>query len=307
MSGSCPSEHATKLLDLATEIVLRPAFTDESLDRYKRDLPLTLLLQREDPAFTAREIFAKAVYDAHPGSRVASDTTSLDGITRERVVAFHRAHYAPDHAVLAVDGDVSPFGAKFYIGQKLGDWKRVDAEAPAVADPAPPEQPRILLIGRPGSEPTALIIGAQAVSRTSDDYDALNVMNAVAGGTLVAPAYAGEWYLEAKASPDSMEPTLQELLQKIRSLRDERVEDDALSAAKRAIVDAFRRSLGAPEALAGYLAAEWTHKLPAGYWDTFVARVEGVTAEQVQAAAQKYLAADRLQIVVAGSEPAQRD
>ena len=45
---------------------------------------------------------------------------------------------------------------------------------------------------------------------------------------------------------------------------------------------------------------QWRYKLPADYWDRYAERVMAVTAPQIQAAARKYLAADRMQVVAVG-------
>ena len=50
----------------------------------------------------------------------------------------------------------------------------------------------------------------------------------------------------------------------------------------------------------GYYIDNWTYGLPADYWDTYPARITAVSAAQAQAAAQKYWAPSRLQIVAVG-------
>ena len=52
--------------------------------------------------------------------------------------------------------------------------------------------------------------------------------------------------------------------------------------------------------LLGLYLTQWRYKLPPDYWDRYAERVTAVTKEQVRAAAQRYLAQDRLQIVVVG-------
>jgi predicted Zn-dependent peptidase len=66
------------------------------------------------------------------------------------------------------------------------------------------------------------------------------------------------------------------------------------------MIASFALSLESPAQLVGYAVTRWRHKLPADYYDRYAERVNAVTKDQVQAAARKYLAADRLQIVAVG-------
>jgi zinc protease len=96
------------------------------------------------------------------------------------------------------------------------------------------------------------------------------------------------------------EPALRDLLAEIAELRDKPVPDGELADAKRALVGTFARDLESPQRVLDYYIESWLYGLPADYWDTYPARVTAVTPAQAQAAAQKYWAPARLQIVAVG-------
>ena len=96
------------------------------------------------------------------------------------------------------------------------------------------------------------------------------------------------------------EPALRDLLAEITRLRDEAVPDQELTEARRSMVASFALSLESPAQLVSFYVTQWRYKLPADYYDRYAERIMAVTREQVQAAARKYLAADRLQIVAVG-------
>ena len=66
------------------------------------------------------------------------------------------------------------------------------------------------------------------------------------------------------------------------------------------MVASFALVAGVARAAARTFLTQWRYKLPADYWDRYAERVMAVTKEQIQAAARKYLAQDRLQIVAVG-------
>src|SRR5262245_54270646 len=119
VSGSCLSDQIGRLLDLTADVLLHPSFPDEDLARYKQRTRAQLTQQRSNPSFLAAEMFSRAVYGSHPASRVAPTLAALEGATRASLADFHRTHFAPDHAAMAVAGDISMAEARKLVESKL--------------------------------------------------------------------------------------------------------------------------------------------------------------------------------------------
>jgi zinc protease len=323
MSGSCLTDQAAKLIDLAVDVLLHPSFPDEEIARFKARTRAQLAQQRANPGFLAAEMFSRAVYGSHPAARMGLTAEALDRITRDDLVQFHRAHYIPDGALLAISGDVSMLQARLALEGKLAAWKTPAVTVTtSVVDPPPIAGPKVYFVARPNSVQTNLIVGTQAVERTNPDYDALVVMNKIIGGGptgrlfihlreekgytygassgLTSPGYRGEWRAATNVRTDVTEPALRDLLDEIRQLRDVPVTDEELSDAKRSLIAEYALELESPAELLGLSINRWRYKLPADYYDRYAERINAVTKEQVQAMARKYLAADRLQVVAVG-------
>ena len=141
-----------------------------------------LAQSRANPGFLAQEMFARAVFGAHPGGRVAFSASELDKITRDALVAFHAARYVPDFAVIGVAGDITLAEAKAKLEAKLAAWKKKGSSRPAVTDPAPIGPAKVYLVNRANSVQTILAVGTQSITRTSPDYDVLSLTNNIIGG-----------------------------------------------------------------------------------------------------------------------------
>src|SRR5215471_6865105 len=165
VSGSCLSDQLDRLLDLTADVLLHPSFPGEEVARFKQRTRAQLMQQRANPNFLAAEMFNHVVYGAHPASRVAPAVAALDEASRDDMAAFHRAHYVPDHAAIAVAGDISVAEARALVGAKLGGWTKSGAPAPAVSDPADLASTRIHFIARPNSVQTNLVVGTLAIAR----------------------------------------------------------------------------------------------------------------------------------------------
>jgi zinc protease len=321
LSGSALTENFNHLFGLAAEILLSPAFSAEEWDRLKTRARAGLIQQRSNPGFLASEQYSKLLYGTHPAGRISATPATLDAITREKMVALHRARYVPDHAAIAFAGDITPAQARTLVEKALGGWRKSGAAKPAVSDPAPHGARKVYLIARPNSVQTTLMVGTQALDRKHVDYEPLLVANRVLGGAMGrlfrhlreekgytygigsginATNFRGDWTASTSVRTEVTEAALRDLLAEIAEMRDKPVPDKELADSKRAIVAGFALSLENPQAVLNYYMTNWLYGLPADYWDTYPARISAITAAQAQAAAKKYWADDKLQIVAVG-------
>jgi zinc protease len=321
VSASALSENFDKVMDIAADVLLNPSFPAEEWDRLKTRVKAGLQAQRAQPGFLAAEMFNKVVYGDHPAGRISATPATLDAITRDAMVEFHRTHFVPDHAAIAFAGDITLADARKLVETKLGGWQKSGAPKPTITEPPPPEPAKVYLISRPNSVQTTLAVGTQSMTRTDPDYDALTVANRVLGGVMGrlfrhlreekgytygigsgfgAFQHRGDWEAQTSVRTDVTEPALTDLLAEIAEMRDKPVAADEMADIKRAIVASFALSLESPQRVLGYYTESWTYGLPTDYWDTYPARISAVTAEQAQAAAKKYWDASRLQIVAVG-------
>jgi len=322
LSGSSLTENFEDTFALAADILLNPAFPQEELDRYRNRTRAGLVTQRSSPGFLANEMMSKILYGAHPASRISLTEEGLAKVTRDAMVAAHRTRFVPDHAVVAIAGDISMADARKAIEARLGAWKKAGTPAPAIVDPSPIGASKVSFIARANSVQTSLWVGTQAISRLSPDYDIVQVMNAVLGGgptgrlfthlreekgytygaysNISAGQFRGSWTASTDVRTEVTEAALRDLVAEITRMRNEPVPTKEFEDRKRGMVASFALSLESPTAVLNNHVTRWLYKLPADYWDKYPERVMAVTVADVQAAAKKYLDASRLQIVAVG-------
>ena len=331
VSGSGLTNNLDTVLALMADVLMHPSFPEAEIARFTTRTRAGLMSQRSQPGFLAQERFNQAVFGVHPASRVSPTPLALDALTRDALVAFHKAHFVPDRAVLAVSGDITLAQAKQKAEAAFGGWKKSDATIPATQDAPPLSGPSIALVVRPGSVQTTLLVGTQSLQRTDPDYDALTVANRTLGGpfgrlfehlrekkgytygansAFSATRYRGAWSASTDVRTEVTDPALTDLMDDIRLMREIPVTDKELADMKRAIVAGFARSLENPAALLNNYVDSYIYKLPADYWEKYPALIEAVTAADIQRVARKYWAPERLQIVAVGDrakvEPALR-
>jgi zinc protease len=322
VSGSSLTEQFGETLALAADILLHPTFPQEELDRYKTRARAGLVQQRSSPGFLASELFSRVMYGSHPASRASITAEGLDKTTRDALVAFHKSRYVPDHAVIAISGDITMADARKAIDARLGGWAKAGTPAPVLADPPAPSAGQVYFVARPDSVQTSIWVGSPAITRTSPDYDIVTMMNEVIGGgptgrlfthlreekgytygaysNVQALQYRGHWLASMDVRTEVTEAALTDLIAEITRMRNEAVPEKEFADKKRGIIARFALSLESAQQVLGNHITRWLYKLPADYYDKLPDRIMAVTQAQVQDAARKYLDPSRLQIVTVG-------
>lgn len=322
VSGSGLTNNLDTVLALMADVLMNPSFPQVEIDRYKTRQRAALMQNRASPEFLAQERLSKAVFGDHPLSRTTPAPAALDSLTRDALLEFHKAHYVPDRAVLAVAGDVTMAQTIAKAEAAFGGWKKSGATIAAQVDPAPTAGASISLVARPNSKQTNLRVGAQSIRRSDPDYDTLTVANHVLGGgptgrlfdhlreqkgytygagsSFSATRVTGSWAASTDVRPEVTDPAFTDLMAEIKQMRDVPLTDKELADAKRALTARFALELESPNGILSHYVDSYIYKLPRDYWDKYPDRVNAVTAADVQRVAQKYWAADRLQIVAVG-------
>jgi predicted Zn-dependent peptidase len=315
-------ENLGQMLDLFADVILNPTFPKDELEKFKNRTIAQYEFQRSIPQFLAQERSNRAIYSDHPAGLVVPPIDSIKKTTSEDLAAFHGLHYRPGNAILAVVGDVTLKELLPKIERVFGAWKGNDAPRTAIPA-APPQAPaRIYLIDRPGSVQTVLRLSTLGIERTDPDYFNLLVMDKIVGGgpaarlfmnlredkgytygaysSFSSQKFRGVWSAGSEVRTDVTDGAMREFMNELKRIRGELVSPTELENAKRALVGSFALSLEQPQSLLQNIINQKLYKLPSDYWDTYPQKVEGVTAQNVQQVARKYIDLDHLQIVAVG-------
>jgi zinc protease len=321
VTGSALTDQLDPVLALASDILLNPSFPEKELGLYKGRARAALEEQRSDPDFLKEERYAKAIYGTHPASSMGLTRESLEKITRDALVTFHKNNYVPDHTIIGVSGDITLAEARTKFETALKGWTKSGKPRPGVVDPPDAGPQKVSLVNRPGSVQTGYTLGEQAIPRLHPDYDALQVMNTILGGangrlfrelreskgytygvysTPRVLRYRGDWRASMDVRTEVTEPALRDLLAELTKIRDQPVPADEFKDAQRSLTASFALSLESPAELLNLYVVRQLYNYPVDHWDRYTDRIMAITPAQVQAVARKYLDPTKLQIVAVG-------
>jgi zinc protease len=307
---------------LAIDVLLNPTFPAGELEKFKQRLRIQLRQQRTAPNFLVDERFNRAVFGDHPAAIVSPTMESLGAMTTEALLQWHRERYAPQNAILGIAGDVRAADLIPKLDRQLEGWERNNRKDSAPARPVPAIARKVYLVDRPNSVQTTIALGNIAIDRRNPDYIPMVVMNHLLGGgpaarlflnlreekgytygvysNFTARRYPGPWRAGGNMRTEVTANALVEFFNEIRRVRDEKVSDNELADAKRAITARFALSLEQPTEALGFAIVQKAYGFPADYWDSYPAKIMAVTTDDVQRVARKYLDPDTMQLVAVG-------
>src|SRR5262249_18646583 len=140
----------------------------------KSQMAASLARARQNPAGVADELLWAGIYPRHPyGRSPLGALRTLPSLGLTQVRAFHRQQYRPDHALLAIAGDVTPARAFQAAAEILGSWGGHGRTTEIAAAPAAPAGWRVRIVDAPGLTRAVLHAGGAGPSRTASDRVAL--------------------------------------------------------------------------------------------------------------------------------------
>ena len=322
LGASGLSDNFDEWFGILTDTLLHPSFPADELEKLKERERVQLRQQRANANFLVNERFSRAVYGTHPAANVSPTRESIDSLSREALIAWHRQRYAPQNAILGIAGDVRAKELLPKLEKWFADWKHSELATPLPRNPEPVRASKVFVVDRPNSVQTTVALGNIAIDRRSPDYIPMLVMNYVIGGgasarlflnlreekgytygvysDFSALRYPGPWRAGGNMRTEVTAGALTEFFNEIRRIRDEKVPAPELEASKRALAARFALSLEQPATILGLAMLRKQYNFPEDYWDTYATKILAVSAEDVQRVARKYLDPETMQLVAVG-------
>lgn len=325
VSSLVVAENADRMLDLLGDVLLRPTFPESEVSLYKRNRIQNLVVQRQDPAFLVGEQFDRVIFGSHPYGISAPTPAAIDTLDRAKIAGAYNSSFSPNGSIVVIVGDFDASRMESKARDVLSGWKPAMKKSIASRSPTGfPRQPsrQVYLIDRPGSEQADFRIGSLAVKRSDADYFPLLVANAILGAGTSSRLFmnirerkgyaydvsssvdtlrlAGTFFGGAETRTEVTVPAIREMLAEFDRLREVKVAPQELQEAKNYLNGLFSLSLATQGGIAERTMQTYVLELGRDYLESYRSRVEAVTAERLQNAAQKYMVTDNAVLVVVG-------
>lgn len=180
VSAKFLTENRDRAVDLLRLALIEPRFDPAALDRVRGQMISIVESNAKDPQEIAAATFRRLAYGDHPYATSDDGTrASLQGLTRDDILAAKAATMARDRLFVSAVGDITPEDLGRLLDRLLGDL-------PATGAPMPPPA-RVDLAGGVTvvdfASPQSMVVFGQPGLRFDDpDFFAAYVLNHILGG-----------------------------------------------------------------------------------------------------------------------------
>ncbi len=321
VSSDALSDHADLAFELLGDVSRNAIYPADELELARTRALSALALELSQPGNVAARFFAKEIYGRNPYGRTTSQE-SLKGVTRDDVARFAAARLRPAGALLVVSGDLTMAQARTLAAKAFTGWRGAPGPATAAAPVPVKGGSDILLINRPGSVQSNIVIGNTTFLPADSGYYASRVAMQVLGGgadsrlflilreqkSWTYGSYAGltrnrglgYWQATFEGRTEVTDSALVELLHQIDRIRTEAIPDSELRNTQNFLVGSFPLTIETPQQIAAVVTTSKLLGLGSDYIRLYRERLAAVTPVRAKAAATRTIRRGALTIIVVG-------
>ena len=324
--GSSLTKHQDKLLEIMTDVLYNPSFPQEEFEKLKTQALSGIQTAKTDPNSMAGNIASVVNYGAdHPYGEVQTEET-INNIQLDNCKAYYKTYFKPNNAYLTIVGDITPEQAKETAMKYFGAWKAGDIPEHKYEMPQRPSEPRVCIANKDGAVQSVIRVTYPVdLKPGSDGVTAASVMNSILGGgifsgrlmqnlredkaytygarsSLSSDRLVGSFNASASVRNEVTDSSVHEFIYEMERIANEPVDVPDLQLAKNSMGGGFARSLESPQTIARFARNIVRYNLPQDYYETYLSRLEAVSVEDVQMAAQKYITPQNANIIVVGAK-----
>ncbi len=306
------SKYTDQLIDILSDVLLNPSFPEEEFDKLKSQMISGLKANADDPDAISGNLRGAALYGLeHPYGEVMTEAT-VEAISIDDCKAYFDTYFRPNIAYMVVIGDITVKDAKKKLNKALKKWKAAEVPAHDYAKTPRAASPRIVMVDKPSAVQSVVWLGNVIdLPQGHPDIEPLRVANQILGGGMSGRLFTNlredkaftygaysnfgvdelnsTFGASAKVRNEVTDSAITEFLYEINRMKNESVTEEDLVAAKASLSGSFGRSLESPASAANFALNIARYNLPSDYYNNYLSRLEGVTAEDVMRVANTYM------------------
>jgi len=320
-------------LDIYADVIMNPSFPQAEIESLRGRSLIGLRQQRANPNAVSNVVYNKVLYGDHPYGR-DNNEASIKAITRDDIVKFYESTYKPNNGVLIVVGDFDKAALKGKLEKAFSGWKAGTVENRDLPSAKSFDKTGIYIVDRPNSAQSVVSIGQVGIDRANPDYFPVVVMNSILGGGITSRismnlredkgytygANSG-WQFRRGAGPFRAGGDIQtsvtkeavfEFMKELNGIRgDIPITAKELDYNKQSLIRRYPAQFETVGAISNQLSNLVVYGLPDTYFNDYISKVNGVTLDDVNRVAKRYLDPSKMAIVIVGDrkviEPGLKD
>ncbi len=317
------SEYKEKIISVAADILRNPVFDEDKIELAKTRRRTTISRRNDEPFQIAVREFFKLIYGPDSPYARNIEYATIEAITRDDMIMFHKMAVKPNCVQLSVWGDFNKDEMLDLIKKYFADWPRGETEIPPPPDFDYTFRPTLNYAEKTDINQSSVIMGHIGGRMGDPDYPATIVMNSILGTgfgsrlfnnvrsrkSLAYSAqgqyifrfdYPGFFYAYSVTKSESTIEAIREIKKQIKSMQTDPATEEEMKLAKDGWLNSFVFKFDTKGEVIRRIMTYDYYGLPADYLQQLKNKVEKITPQDVLDVAQRKLNPENLQILVVG-------
>ena len=311
--------HVPLALDVLADMFLNSTFDPDELSKEQNVVLEEIKMYEDSPDELIHDLFLQTMWDgSHLGEPTIGFADSVVKVTPDDLRAHMRGHYAPNSVIVAAAGNVEHERFVEMVSEQFGSFQGACPLPPAEA----PKTTPAVHVRHKDSEQAYVVLGTGGLSVRDERRYALSLLDTILGGGmssrlfqeirekrgLVYTVYsfqaayreAGLFGVYAGTSPEHVQSCIDLTVEQFHRIAEERVSEDELHLAKEHMKGNLTLSL---ESSSSRMIRLGRNEFALGRYlspEEIEARIDAVTAEELQDLAQELLSDRNLGLCIIG-------
>ena len=320
---SCLPQDYAECASLLVEILLKPTFPEDELDKQKLRTVNALRDALTRPEEVSYRRFLSLAYDSNHPLHYPADGTpeSVEGLSRDDILAAYRKALHPSRTIIAVVGDMEPKEMLDILANGLVEWKSHSPESVDFPTASFPGEMKRDYVNLPDKMQSWIVMGHKSLRRTDERFYAANVMATIlgagwgrlftqirdnqglayaVGASLQAGLVEGPFIVRMGVNPKDVDRAIESAIAELNKIRTEPPTDDEVADAKNYLLGRLVLSMETTSGVASMLVTCELYGLGLDYPQRAKDLYAPVTKERVREIAEELLHPDKMAIAIAG-------
>jgi predicted Zn-dependent peptidase len=308
---------------ILADVLMNPAFREDKIELAKIALRTNIAQRNDDVYSIAYREYAKLIYD--PNSIYARHTeyATINNISRDDIVAFHKKFYHPNSVMLGVCGDFNTPEMIKKIEAAFKGWEKADVQLPQIPKVQYEYRQTVNLICKKDINQTAIQLGHIDGLRSDPDFFALVVMNRILGEDFTSRLFRnvrsrqglaydvfgaykadydhpGIFYVGCQTKSAATVRAIRAMTEQVKSMTESEVTDEELAIAKESYLNSYVFNFDTKSKVVNRMMTYEYFGYPPDFLQKTKENIEKVSKKDVLQVARKHLKPDKMQMLAVG-------
>jgi len=176
-SMSVLKEDIDTALAILVDVLMNPAFPQDKIELAKIQHRSSINRRNDNMTQIASREYRKLIYGPQSVYARHTEYTTIDNITRDDLVAFHKKYYHPNNIIMALWGDFDMKEMVKKIDKVFEDWEKTEVEIGPMPEVMYDFQPTVNVVSKEDVHQSCIYMGHIGGLRSDPDYFPLILMS----------------------------------------------------------------------------------------------------------------------------------